>query len=144
MADTPYRAESTSTPSLVLFRITLGDRRRRAPGLLLVVDGGVRGLLTSGADGEVVYSLGCDRRIEPISGMMVFRDLGDALSWFEPRLGARVSSGGGVSRDWQSERSRDGSDIPSAAEAREHILICATRYCWAIDENDVPVRGSYA
>ena len=103
-----------SHPSLVLFRITLGDRRRRAPGLLLVVDGAVRGILTAGTDGEVIYSFGCDRRIEPIDGIMVFHGLSDALSWLEPRLGACASPDGYVSRDWQHER--EPSAAPSAAE----------------------------
>jgi hypothetical protein len=130
-----------SSRRLGLFRIILADRELRAPALLLVLDAAVRGLLTTGPDGEVVFSFACDRRIEPVGGMMVFRDLEDALSWLTPRLGAHACPDAGASRDWhRSGLERDAR--VAEAQARERFLDSASRFCSTLDETDIPTNGA--
>ena len=118
---------------LHLFGITLGDRHRRGRGLILSVNGAVRALITPRPDGEIVHAFACDTRVAPIGGMMVFSDLGDALAWFAPRLGAVAPGEDGLvpAMPWHRKSRRSLDDAPSWAEveAREEFLRCADRYC---------------
>jgi hypothetical protein len=115
-----------------LFGITLGDRHRRGRGIMLSVNGAVRALVTPRPDGEIVHAFACDTRVAPIGGMMIFRDFGDALTWFAPRLGATIPAADTPERamSWR-RRSGRALDEPSWAEieAREAFLRCADRYC---------------
>lgn len=137
------RSSGSASGRVDLFRIMLGDRARRAPGLFVSVDAALRGLLTAGPDGEVIHAFACDRRIEPPGGMMIFRDLSDALSWLAPRLDARPSDGSlpSLGRDWR-RRTAPGLNAPSAAEAeaREDFIACAEAYCFAM-RDDAPAAG---
>ena len=116
-----------------LFGITLGDRHRRRRGVMLSVNGAVRALVTPRPDGEIVHAFACDTRVTPIGGMMVFRDLSDALAWFAPRLGAGVPDDDmpEFAMPWRRRSGRAFHDRPSWAEveAREAFLRCADRYC---------------
>jgi hypothetical protein len=84
------RAAQRRAHRIRLFGITLGDRHRRGQGIMVSVNGAVRALVSPRPDGEILHASACDTRVEPIGGMMVFRDLGETLAWFAPRLGAVV------------------------------------------------------
>jgi hypothetical protein len=73
-----------------LHPIRLGDRRQTAPGWLIVAQGAVRGILSSGPDGQVLHGCACDRRILPTGGLMRFEDLEAAQAWLEERLPSEV------------------------------------------------------
>jgi hypothetical protein len=127
------RAAQRRAHPVHLFAVTLGDRHRRGRGIMLSVNGAVRALVTPRPDGEIVHAFACDTRVAPIGGMMVFRDLSDALAWFAPRLGAAVPGDDtlGLAMPWRRRSGRALDDTPSWAEveAREAFLRCADRYC---------------
>jgi hypothetical protein len=113
------RAAQRRAHPVHLFGITLGDRHRRARGVMLSVNGAVRALVTPRPDGEIVHAFACDTRVAPIGGMMMFRDFGDALAWFAPRLGAIAS--GDVPDLAMPSRRRSGralDDMPSWRKLR--------------------------
>ena len=136
------RAQRRRAHPIHLFGITLGDRHRRGRGLMLSVNAAVRALVTPRPDGEIVHAFACDARVAPVGGMMVFRDLGDALAWFAPRLGAVAPSDlvPSLGMPWRSRSGRAIDDAPSWAEveAREEFLRCADRYCLLMRDRGDP------
>jgi hypothetical protein len=60
----------TRTGSVALQGVRIGDRRRIARGWLVVADGAIRGILSAGTDGEVLFGFACDRRVTPEDGLM--------------------------------------------------------------------------
>jgi hypothetical protein len=136
------RAAQRRAHPVQLFGITLGDRHRRARGIMLSVNGAVRALVAPRPDGEIVHAFACDTRVAPIGGMMVFHGWSDALAWFAPRLGAALPGDDTpeFAKPWRRRSGRALDYTPSWAEveAREAFLHCADRYCLLMRERGDP------
>lgn len=130
---------STADQNVSLHGIRIGDRRRSARGWLIVADGAVRGILTAGQDGEILFSLACDRRIAA-NDAIGFRHLNEAQAWLEkrlpklPRRPRRARIGGTAPVD---ERVRP----ETLQQAERALLAAATEYCWTIRDWALPDEG---
>jgi hypothetical protein len=81
-----------SSAEIVLHKIWLGNRSRRAAGWLVVHAGAVSGILSLENEGEVMLAAACDRRIQA-DHPPVFRDLPEAQAWLARRLVPQRPSG---------------------------------------------------
>lgn len=125
--------------SVTLHGIRIGDRGRTARGWLVVSDGAVRGILSAGQDGEVLFGFSCDRRITP-EGVIVFRDIEEARVWLEKRLPTLPQP----PRMRRSERTRlrDERIRPETqADAERALLTAAIEYGSAIRDRPMPDDG---
>lgn len=130
----------TDAPHIGLHAVRLGDRKRTGIGWLVVAQGAVRGILSSGSDGEVVHAFACDQRILPKGGLMVFRDLDEAHAWLERCLPCET----GTARSSSSTRALDEDIEPRActrADAERALLAAAVDYCWSIRNRSLPDHG---
>jgi hypothetical protein len=78
--------------AVLLQPILVGARRRSARAWLIFCDESLRGILSRGADGEVVLTVACDRRIQS-DELMRFADLAEAQAWISRRLTRRAAHG---------------------------------------------------
>jgi hypothetical protein len=125
---------------ITLHPIRLGDRRQTAPGWLIVAQGAVRGILSSGPDGQVLHACACDRRILPAGGLMLFQDLDEAQAWLEERLPATASRAPSGRPQRASEEDVQPT-VLSRADAEQAFLAAAMDYCWSIRDRSLPDQG---
>jgi hypothetical protein len=127
-------------PGVSLHPIRLGDRRQTASGWLIVAQGAVRGILSSGPDGQVLHGCACDRRILPPGGLMLFQDLDEAQAWLEERLpveAPHAPSG----RPWPASEEDVLPTALTRADAEQALLAAAVDYCWSIRNRSLPDQG---
>src|SRR5581483_7046060 len=101
----------------------------------------VRGILSSGADGQVLHACACDQRILPPEGLMVFEGHEEAQTWLEVRLPAEPSRTPSPPR---VEEPEDDSSRPTPltlADADRALLAAVIDYCWSLRNRTLPNRG---
>ncbi len=131
---------ASPVPVVGLFPVRLGDGDRQAPALLVVCDAAIRAIIAPDEEGQVIHRFACDRRVQPIGGLMVFHDLRDALSWFEHRLGARRAAGS-LPMIWrESKTTTDEASASPAAErpARRRFVQAADAFCSSVQDFALP------
>lgn len=129
--------------SVALQTVRLGDRGRTAKGWLVVSSGALRGILSEGPEGSVVFGFACDRRIMPEGELMIFVDLDEALAWLEKRLPVP---------DWPRRRPGphqmwhvEAVEPPhTMADAERAFIAAAADYCWSIRRRTLPEHGPLA